>query len=236
MSTASPVAARNRLLARLGHMERIRLADKFDSVHLSKSQVLYLAGDRITHAYFLESGMCSLLHTTAKGATIAVAMIGNEGMVGVPIILKVNKAPYQIVVQIKGEALRIRADALMDEFNRCGQLQDLTLRFAHSLLVQTVQSAACNRFCTVEERLCRWLLTSRDHARSDSLHLTHEMLSQMIGAPRSRLTTAAGVLEASGLIQYSRGNIRILKRDAMERTACECYGIVRAGIDRWIGQ
>lgn len=232
MSTASPVAAENRLLARLGPVEGNRLANKLEPVHLDRGRNLYRAGDTMGYAYFLGSGMCSLLSTAETGASTAAAMVGSAGMIGVPILLGVNRTPYQIIVQIRGDAIRLTASALRDEFNRCGQLHEMLLRYTYSLLAEVAQSAVCNRFHSVEKQLCRWLLVSRDRVKSDSLHLTHDMLSQMIGAPRPRLTKAAGRLQNSGLIDYRHGRIRILDREKLEREACGCYRIVREITDQ----
>lgn len=232
MPKASPFCTGNRLLDRLSPGDLERLLPHFEPVQLHRGEILYNSGDMMAYAYLPTCGMFSLLSTTQSGATVAIAMAGNEGMVGIPIILKVNRTPYQIVVQIRADALRIRADALQAEFNRCGQFQDLVLRYTHSLLFQASQSALCNRFHTVEQRLCRWLLVSQDRVKTSRLELTQETLSQMVGAPRTRVTMAAGVLQEAGLIDSRRGRIRILNRHEMEKACCECYRLVRDGIDR----
>jgi CRP-like cAMP-binding protein len=173
--------------------------------------------------------MLSLLSITETGRTIEVGMIGNEGMAGIPIILSSGPAPYLVMVQLPCNALRIREGALMAEFKRGGRLQELLLRYTHALLTQVAQSAACNRFHTVEQRLCRWLLVSRDRVRADTLHLTQEFLSHMLGVPRTSVTAVAGALQERGLISYRRGKITILDRPGLEDASCECYRRVREG-------
>jgi CRP-like cAMP-binding protein len=138
------------------------------------------------------------------------------------------------MVQLAGNALRIRGDALREAFDRGGRLQDLLLRYTHSLLTQIAQSAACNRFHTVEERLCRWLLMSRDRVQTDTIPLTQEFLSDMLGVPRTSVTTIAGTLQKDGLITYSRGKIIILDRPRLEAASCECYRLVRDGLKQFL--
>lgn len=224
----------NGLLSALPREEYERLAPHLELIRLTPGKILYSAGDIVRHAYFLKGGMASLLSTTEDGRTIEVGMIGSEGMTGVPIILRSSVAPYQVMVQLAGNALRIGGGALREEFNRGGKLQDLLLRYTHSLLIQVAQSAACNRFHTVEERLCRWLLVSRDRVQTDTLQLTQEFLSQMLGVPRTSVTMIAGALQKEGLIRYSRGRITILDRKGLEAASCECYRRVREGISNFL--
>jgi len=161
-------------------------------------------------------------------------MIGKEGMVGVPIILGISIVPYRITVQIPITAARIKAGALKDEFNRGGVLQNVLLKYTHTLVVQLSQSAVCNRFHTAEERLCRWLLLSRDRTRSNIINLTQETISQMLGTPRTGVTLTAGVLQKEGLIHYSRGKITIIDPRGLEAAACECYGIVKEEFEHFL--
>jgi len=224
----------NRLLSALPPAEYERLAPHLELVALAPGKILHNAGDVVRHAYFLKGGVASLLSTTEDGRTIEVGMIGNEGMTGISIILRSRIAPYQVMVQLAGNALRIRGDILREEFNRGGKLQDLLLRYAHSLLIQVAQSAACNRFHTVEERLCRWLLVSRDRVQTHTLQLTQEFLSHMLGGPRTSVTAIAGSLQKEGLIKYSRGRITILSRDGLKAASCECYERVREGISQFL--
>ena len=147
----------SRLLAALPREEYERLSPHLELVRMTPGKILYHAGDVVRAAYFPKGGMICLLSTTERGRTVEVAMIGDEGMAGIPIILRSGTAPYQVMVQLAGNALRVRGDALRAEFSRGGRLQDLLLRYTHTLLTQIAQSAACNRFHTVEQRLCRWL-------------------------------------------------------------------------------
>lgn len=218
----------NYLLAALPDEEYQRLAPHLELVRLAPRKILYEPGDNVRYAYFLKSGMVSLLSTTQDGRSVEVAMIGNEGVVGAPIIFGVSRAPYRSMVQLQGNAMRIKAETLRGEFKRGGQLQDLLLYYAYTLLTQIAQSAACNRFHSVEQRLCRWLLVSRDCVQIDTLHLTQEFISHMLGVPRTSVTTIAGSLQKEGVIRHSRGKITILNRQHLEASSCECYRLVRA--------
>lgn len=225
--------AENRILAALPREEYVRLLPEFVPVRLPRDRVLWNAGDAIRYALFLLSGMVSLLSITEGGSTVEVGMIGNEGVAGISAVLGFDTAPYRIAVQIETAALRVKAATLVREFNRGGRLQHLLLRYTHALLTQVSQSASCNRFHTSEERLCRWLLTGRDRANSDTLHFTHEYLAQMIGCPRTNVTTIAGRLQKMGLIDYSRGRIHILDRQGLETFSCECYRVISKEFGRY---
>lgn len=221
----------NRLLANLPPEEYERLSPYLEPVRLTAGQILYDVGDIVRRAYFPKDGMLCLLSTTESGRTVEVGIIGNEGMAGISVILGSGAAPYQVMVQFPCNALRIRGDALRAEFNRGGRLQLLLLRFTHTLLTQIVRSAACNQFHTAEKRLCRWLLVSRDRVQTDTLHLTQESLSYMLGVPRTSVTAVAGALQRRGTITYRRGKIVILDRQRLRAASCECYRHVRDGIE-----
>lgn len=227
-------AKENSILASLPPREYERLFPELAPVRLTQGKLLWNVGDTIHHAYFLLGGMISLVSSTEEGSSVEVGMIGSEGLAGVTTILRFNTAPYQSVVQIPASALRIRADALMREFNRGGHLQTLLLRFTHALLTQLSQSASCNRFHTAEERLCRWLLTARDRADSETIQLTHEFLAQMIGVPRTNVTMIIGKIQKMGFIRCGRGTIRILDRHGVESFSCECYQVITSEISRYI--
>jgi CRP-like cAMP-binding protein len=222
---------RNRILRSLTRDELQRLKPFSEPMNLAAGQVLFEAGDRISELYFLESGMASLLSTTEDGATIEVGMVGYEGLVGAALLLKNERMPYRSMIQIRGQATKIQARPLLEEFDRNHELRSLMLRYVHFILTQVSQSALCNRFHTIEERLCRWLLISRDFVESDELPLTQELLSQMLGVARTGVTMAAGALQRSGLIRYSRGRITILDRQALADASCECYRIVKQQLD-----
>lgn len=215
----------NRLLSALPKQDYERLRPSLEPINLPAGQTLYHIGEAIEHAYFLTSGMISLIATAENGSAVAVAMTGNEGMIGIPTLLSINTAPYQLTVHMRARALKIGGVKLKEEFNRSSHLQKLLLRYMHWLLTQITQSALCNRFHSVEERLCRWLLLSHDRAASDTLHLTQEFLSQILGTPRTNVTMIAGTIQRMGLISYSRGKITILDRPGIEAAACECYRI-----------
>lgn len=233
MSAAQPSLkpSGNRLLSLLPQAEYAHLQPELQPIHLAKEMVLYNAGDEVQNCYFPTSGMVALLSTTESGKTIEVSMIGDEGFAGVPVILQTSKIPYRVVVQIAGDAVMIRASTLKKHFNQGGRLHDLLLRYTHSLLCQVSQSAACNKFHTVEQRLCRWLLISRDRVHSDTFPLTQEFIAHMLGVPRTNVTMTAGALQRAGLIKYTRGQITIINPQGLEETACECYRIVKEQTD-----
>jgi len=224
----------NRLIAALPRAECERLISHLELIHLSRGKILFDAGAPIHHGYFPLKGVISLLGMTEDGETVEVAMVGNEGMLGLPIILRVGVALHRSVVQIPADVLRIRSDVLKLEFNRNGKLQDLLLRFTHSLIAQISLSATCNRFHTIERRLARWLLVIDDRVKRQTFYLTQEFISQMLGTPRTVVTVAANKLQDAGFIRYRRGRIRILNRRGLESAACECYGIVTNEIDRFL--
>jgi len=203
-------------------------------VRLTPGKILYDVGDTVRHAYFPRGGMISLLSITEDGRTVEVGMVGNEGMIGLPTVLRCNVVPYQVMVQFAGNTLRISANALKAEMSRNTQLQEILLCYTHALLIQIAQSAACNRFHTVEGRLCRWLLVSRDRLTTDTLLLTQEFLSHMLGVPRTSVTAVARLLQEQGLIKYRRGKIVIINRAGLETHSCECYRLVRNEIEQFL--
>lgn len=216
----------NRILEALPREEYARLLPLLSHVRLRKGRVLWEAGEEIHHAYFLTGGMVALLSVTEDAESVEIGMIGSEGVAGVAAVLRCEVAPYRVVAQLPAAALRIGVRALRVEFSRGGRLQDLLLRYAHALLTQVAQSASCHRFHTAEQRLCRWLLTTADRAESSTLPLTQEFLAQMIGVPRTSVTSAAVRLQGRGLIGYRRGQITLLDRRGLESASCECYRAV----------
>lgn len=225
-SRTAEIIGSNRILATLSLQQYPFLFSNLEAVHLSRSKVLYDVGDSMSYCFFILSGMVSLLAVTEDGSATEISMVGNEGLIGVPALLGVNKAPYCIEVQIPGKAMRTRTDILVREFKKGGLLHDQILAYAHSLISQIAQSAACNRFHTVEQRLGRWLLIASDRVNSETVRLTHEALSHMLGSTRTTVTEAANSLKVKGLIEYRRGSIRIIDRQRLERTTCECYRVV----------
>ena len=227
-------SAGNRLLASLPPPEYARLRNHLEPVHLPKSKVLFEVGDTVRRAYFLNSGMVSLLATTSEATDAQVAMIGSEGLVGVPAFLRCNVMPYRVTVQLPASALRIKAAALDAEFWRGGALTDALLRYLCMLVTQITQSAVCNRYHTIENRLCRWLLISQDRANSNVLPLTKETLAHMLGAQRTSVTAAASALQRAKVITYRRGEIRILDRERLAALSCECYEVISNEIARFL--
>lgn len=226
---------RNRLLAALPSDEYEQLRPNLEPVHLPQGKIIYHAGDIVRHGYFINDGQVSLLSITAEGTTIEVAMVGNEGAIGLPILWRKNKTPYEVMVQIQvRSAFRIKAEALRNEFDRGGKFQDLMLRYMEVLFTQITQSAVCNHFHSSTQRLARWLLIANDLVRINIFYLTHEFISNMLGAPRTGVTMAAGTLQKMGLISYSRGRITILDRPGLEEASCECYKIIRESFDQFL--
>ncbi|MGB8889505.1 MAG: Crp/Fnr family transcriptional regulator [Candidatus Korobacteraceae bacterium] len=221
---------RNRVLAGLPKAEINRLKPHLSHVTLTQEETL-LDG-KAPYAYFLEDGIASVVVTLKNGDTVEVGIIGIDGVVGLPILLGTENGPGRTFIQIAGSGYRVKADVLKEEFERPGHLRRHVQKYMQGFLVQSAQTAACNRLHNIEERLARWLLTCRDRMESDKLHLTHDFLGQMLGAPRTTVTLAAGLLHRAGLIDYSRGIVTITNRPELEQAACECYGIVRNEFQR----
>jgi CRP-like cAMP-binding protein len=227
LAASTRLVLRNRILAALPHEEFIRLQPHLKSVHLDQGEVVYLTGDDIRYLYFPNSGLFSLLSTTETGATIEVAMVGNEGVVGLPAILRNPMISYEVTVQLTTEAFKISAGVLQEEFDKGERLYEFVLRYLNVLIAQISQSSICNRFHTLDEKLSRWLLMVQDRVNSDNLNLTQETISRTLGVPRTAVTVAAGALQRAGIIRYSRGKIFILDRARLEANSCECYRIIR---------
>jgi CRP-like cAMP-binding protein len=226
-------AEANRLLALLPPGEYERLRPHLEHVGLLKRKILHNVGDPMPDAYFLLSGMVSLLASTAHGETVEVAVVGSEGMIGLPIVLHADTAPCEVMVLVSGSAWRIRADIVRAEFRRGAALHDLLLHYTYSLLAQLSQSAVCHRFHTSSQRLSRWLLMARDRVDSDSLELTQDSLAYVLGIQRTYVNAAALELQNADLIRYRHGKITILNCERLERAACECYSIHRDKINRF---
>jgi CRP-like cAMP-binding protein len=226
-------SVRNRLLAGLSRKEYARILPDLTRVTLSSGQVMYEPGSVMSMAYFLETAIVSILSVAEDGTSIEVSVVGDEGVIGIPIVLRSHGLPYRIVVQEPGIAWRMKADVLRREFERCGPLHKLVLHYVHTLIVVLAQSGACNRFHTIRQRFCRWVLTSQDRARSSEIRSTQEFLSQMLGVNRGSASQVASALQRAGLISYRRGRITILDRSGLEAAACECYHIVKGEVDRF---
>lgn len=223
----------NKILRALPQYEFSRLVEHLERVHLEKGEFIYLAGDTVRYAYFPINGLLSLISTTEIGASIELAGVGNEGMVGLTMINKTKTISYDVHVPVATDAWRIKVEVLQEEFERRAGLHDLMLAYVNILLDQISQSSVCHRFHHLEEALSGWLLVVRDRVNSKTLNLTQELISNALGVPRTGVTMAAGSLQKAGLIQYSRGKIVILDPAKLEDKACECYRIIRDNINQF---
>lgn len=228
--TLSPTS--NRILRQLSPEEYAHLSPHLEPVTLSVGDILYYPNDPVTHVYFPNRGSVSIISTFADGGGVEVGVVGNEGMFGVHVVLGSVTIPLEAIVQQSGDALRLPTDAIKKEFQACGQLQDVLLRYTQAFIIQIAQSAACNRSHPIGGRLARWLLMSHDRAMSSELQLTHEFIGLMLGTRRAGITEAAGKLQHEGAIKYSRGHIQILDREKLKASTCECYRIVENEFER----
>jgi CRP-like cAMP-binding protein len=235
MSVTARQQSKNNILASLPAEDFQRLSPHLEPVELRLGQVLYEAGGKIDYVYFPLNSMVSLVSQLSDGSSIEIGVAGYEGMVGIYAVLGVDKTPHEGMVQIPGDALRVKTSVVVDEFKRGGALHDLLLRYLQMLLLQTSQIAACNRLHTIGERLARWLLMSRDRCVCDELPFTHDFLAIMLGIRRAGVTEAAIILQTEEFIRYRRGQITILDRAGLEDFSCECYRIVKDEFDRLIG-
>jgi len=235
LSTAVRQDAReNHILTRLSPEECARLRPSMQLAVLTLGQVLYEAGVSTDYVYFPTTSVVSCLYTMHNGATAEMALAGNDGIIGVATFLGGDTIPHRALVQIGGQAIKIPAKVLRAEFARGGQLQRMLLRYTQALITQISQTAVCNRLHSVEERLCRWLLLCQDRVDSPEILMTQENIANMLGGRRESVTVAAGHLQDQGLIYYSRGRIKILKREGLEKIACECYRIVADEVYRLV--
>ena len=217
----------NRVLWALSDETRRRLQAHLERVRLPAGKILYEPGETMRHAWFPEHGVLSLLALTSDGAATEVAIVGDEGVIGLPIVLPINTAPYQVLVQLAGEAHRVRADVFRAEFRRDPTMQEAVMEHLHGLIEQMAQSNVCNRYHSVEQRLSRWLLMTHDRTRTDIIPLTQEFLAHMLGANRKRVSHAAAHLQDASCIRQRHGQIRILDRRRLQQRACECYALLR---------
>ena len=213
----------NRLLSSLPEIEYQRLEPHLFPVKLSVGTIFYEALEKIETVYFPETALISLVSTLENGATTEIGIVGGTGIVGLSVCLGSGYSKHRAIVQVADGALKISAHILKQEFERGGELQRVLLRYTETRLDEVSQIAVCNAHHTIEERLARWLLTVQDLIQSDELLLTQQFLGDMLGVRRSGVTVSAGILQKAGMINYSRGKIRILDRQRLEDTACECY-------------
>ena len=237
MQVLKQIGMRNRILGALPDEEFARIVPHLEHVNLKKDEIIYLRGDAIEYVYLIESGLVSLLSTSETGATIEVTMIGKEGIVGLPIILKNFFIPYDVIVRDDTRAFKIKAEKFQEEFAKEGSvLHQLILRYLNVMITQISQSSICYRFHSIEQTLSRWLLTVHDHVNSDTFYLTQQLISQALGVPRTGITVAAGALQTAGAIRYSRGKIIITDRLRLESRSCECYRVMREVLDHFLNE
>ncbi len=222
----------NQLLAALSDAESARWAPHLELVDLPLGKVLYEAGSTLTHVYFPSTAIVSLLYVMEDGASAEIAVVGNEGILGISLFMGGQSTPSRAVVQSAGQGFRLKADLLMDEFNRAGPVMRLLLRYTQALITQMAQTAVCNRHHSLDQQLCRWLLLSLDRLQGNRLVMTQELIANMLGVRRESVTEAAGQLHKAGLIEYQRGHITVIDRPALERRTCECYAVVKNEYDR----
>jgi CRP-like cAMP-binding protein len=222
----------NHLLAALPAEDFERVRAKLKLVSLPLGEVLYEAGRRQRAVYFPTTAIVSLLYMLADGASAEIAVVGNEGIIGVSLFMGGETTPSRAVVQSAGYAYRLPGKFLKEEFTRGGTMQNLLLRYTQALLTQMAQTAVCNRHHSLDQQLCRWLLLSLDRLIGNDLIMTQELIANMLGVRREGVTEAAGNLQNAGLIRYSRGHITVLDRPGLEARTCECYAVVKKEFDR----
>jgi len=222
----------NQLLAALPAEEFGRLAPRLELVPLPLGEMLYEPGEQLEHAYFPVSAIVSLHYVMATGASAAVAGVGNEGVVGVALFMGGESTPSSAVVQTAGHAYRLERRLLKQEFDRCGPMQRLLLRYTQALMAEMSQTAVCNRHHSVEQQLCRWLLVTLDRIPAGEFVMTQELVAGMLGVRREGITEAAGRLQHAGIIRNRRGHIAVLERAGLETRVCECYAVVKKEFGR----
>lgn len=222
----------NQLLALVPADERERILASAERVQLGQRVVIYEAGSEMDEVYFPLSGMVSLVIGSEEGETVEIGTVGNEGMLGTPLVLGAARSQFEAVIQVAGEFLRMDRPAFEAELARSGALKAVAQRFAQALTNQIAQSVLCNRVHSVEERLCRWFLMAHDRVGTDEIQLTQNFVAQMLGVHRPSVTVAVGMLQKAGLITYLRGRLVVLDRKGLEAGACECYEIVRQETER----
>lgn len=235
MSLPSADKPANRLLAGLPPEEYQRLQPYLEPVKLSQHKILYHAGENYNYAYFPCNSIISSISIMKNGSTTEIGVIGSEGMVGLPIILDSESTNTTAIVQVGNGGYKIAARVLREEFNRQGVLQRLLMRYVQARIIQLGQTAACNRYHTLEQRFARWLLMIRDNIQRDDFQLTQEFISQMLGVRRTGISEVANRFRRAGIIEYQRGSIRIVSPDDLKSRSCECYELVAQEFTRLLG-
>jgi CRP-like cAMP-binding protein len=222
----------NRLLAALPAIELERIKSHLELVHMPLGDVLCESGGRLPYVYFPTSTIISLHYILENGASSEIAGVGNEGLLGISLIMGGESTPSWATVQTAGYGYRLKASLLLQEFNQGGPIQRLLLRYTQALITQISQTAVCNRHHTIEQQLCRWLLLTLDRLNSQELVMTQELIASMLGVRREGITEAAGKLQQAEIIRYRRGHITVLDRTGLETHVCECYEVVKKEFDR----
>ena len=221
----------NHLLAALPESEWRRWSPQLEQVDLPLGQVLYESGGSQGHVYFPTTAIVSLLYVLENGASAEIAVVGNEGIVGISLFMGGESTPSRAVAQSAGQGFRLESSVIKQEFNRAPVLH-LLLRYTQALITQMSQTAVCNRHHSLDQQLCRWLLLSMDRLKGDELVMTQELIANMLGVRREGVTESALKLQRAGLINYVRGRIKVLDRGGLEKRTCECYAVVKKEYDR----
>ena len=222
----------NHLLDALPASDYQRLSAHLELIPMKLGDVLYESGAKLRYVYFPTTCIVSLLYVMEDGASAEIAIVGNEGILGISLFMGGDTTPSRAVVQSAGHAFRLKAELLKNEFGRFGPTMQLLLRYTQALITQMAQTAVCNRHHSVDQQLCRWLLLSLDRLSSNELSMTQELIANMLGVRREGVTEAAGKLQDAGLIRYRRGRINVLDRSGLEARSCECYQVVKTEFDR----
>jgi CRP-like cAMP-binding protein len=230
--TATAEPQQNQLLAALPDAELDRWLPQLELVDMPLGEVLYESGSTLTHVYFPATAIVSLLYVMENGASAEIAVVGNEGIVGISLFMGGGSTPSRAVVQSAGTGFRLKAKVMKTEFDRGGPVLHLLLRYTQALITQMAQTAVCNRHHSLDQQLCRWLLLSLDRLSGDELVMTQALIANMLGVRREGVTEGAMNLQKQGLIRYSRGRITVLDRPGLEKRTCECYAVVKREYDR----
>ena len=228
----SPNPKQNHLLAALPPVEWTRWLPALEVIDMPLGQVLYEPGVTLDHVYFPATAIVSLLYVMENGASAEIAVVGNEGLVGISLFMGGESTPSRAVVQSAGQGFRLEAQRIKDEFSRAGPAMHVMLRYTQALITQMAQTAVCNRHHSLDQQLCRWLLLSLDRLQGNELVMTQELIANMLGVRREGVTEGALKLQRAGLIRYARGQISVLDRPGLEKRACECYAVVKKEYDR----
>jgi CRP-like cAMP-binding protein len=225
-------SSQNRLIAALPPAEAARWLPLLESVDMPLGSVLYESGGTLSHVYFPTTSIVSLLYVMENGASAEIAVVGNDGIVGVSLFMGGESTPSRAVVQSAGHGFRLKANTMKEEFDRAGPVLHLLLRYTQALITQMAQTAVCNRHHTLDQQLCRWLLLSLDRLQGNQLVMTQELIANMLGVRREGVTEGAMRLQRARLISYARGHITVLDRAGLEERSCECYAVVKKEYDR----